>query len=81
MTSLPTILRSGRAVTAANWSASHEGICFLNLPSDTIYSTALIIFASLTQETAVQTWDANQPDSARLSLEQATTIAQETTYL
>jgi tetratricopeptide (TPR) repeat protein len=32
-------------------------------------------------EAAIQAWEANQPDSARLSLEQAITLAQETTYL
>lgn len=32
-------------------------------------------------EAAIQAWDANQPDSARLSLEQAIALAQQTTYL
>ena len=32
-------------------------------------------------ETAIQAWDANQPESARLSIEQAIAFAQETGYL
>ena len=32
-------------------------------------------------ETAIQAWDANQPESARLSFEKAIAVAQETTYL
>src|SRR5205807_5523256 len=47
----------------------------------TPYQIPMSIALTIALETAVQAWDADQPGSARLSLEQATTFAQQTTYL